>query len=106
MPHNHGNFKKRRPRGLALPEAVGAREALGEDPDEQRSRQTDDVQIITVDLLDERGAAALDRVAAGTSLPLAVRHVVRELPRRQLAEADAGRVVLEDLPARRDEAEA
>ena len=70
-------------------EAVGAREALREDADEQRGRQADDVQVVALDPLDERGAAALDRVAAGASLPLAERQVRGEVARRQGPEGDA-----------------
>ena len=91
---HHAPAPPRRPRlGRArrpqLPEAVGAGEALREEPDEQCGRQADDVQVVALDPLDERRAAALDRVAARASLPLAVREVVRELARRQLAEGDA-----------------
>src|SRR5688572_7075069 len=87
-------------------EAVRAREALREEADEQRRRQADDVQVVALDLLDEGGAAALDRIPAGASLPLAVRQVVGELTRRELPEGDARGVVLDDLPARREQAEA
>ena len=51
--------RARRPQ---LPEAVGAREALREEPDEQRGGQADDVEVVAFDPLDERRAAALDRV--------------------------------------------
>ena len=52
-------------------EAVDAGETLGEQPDEQRGREADDVQVVALDPLDERGAEALDRVGAGAALPLA-----------------------------------
>src|ERR671911_1852309 len=89
-----------------LAEAVGPGEALGEHADEQRGRKPDDVQVIALDPLDERAAPPLDRVGARPSLPLSVREMARELPRRQLPEGDVRRLVLDHLPARRDQAEA
>ncbi len=38
---------------------------------ERGDRQPDDVEVVAVDALDERAAAALDRVAAGAAAPLA-----------------------------------
>jgi hypothetical protein len=54
--------------------------------DEQRAGQPDDVEVVAVDAAHERGAAALDRVRARASLPLARLDVCREVARRQLAE--------------------
>ncbi len=88
-----------------LPEAVGTGKALGEQAHEQRRGQPDDVQIVALDPLDEGAAAALDRVGARASLPLAVHHVHRQLTGRQLAKGDEGLLVLDDLPARREQAE-
>ena len=48
-----------------------AGEAVREQSHEQRGRQADDVQVVALDPLDEGGAEALDRVAAGAALPLA-----------------------------------
>ena len=66
-----------RPLG-SLAEAVGAREALREQPHEQSPGQADDVQVVALDPLDEARAEALDRVPAGATLPLAAREVVRD----------------------------
>src|SRR5919108_2334170 len=53
-----------------LAHAVGAGEAVGEEAHEERGGEADDVEIVAVDALDEGGAAALDRIAAGAALPL------------------------------------
>ena len=70
------------------------------EPHEQRRRQADDVQVVALDPLDERRAATLDRIAAGASLPLPERDVGREVARRELAERDGRRLVLDELPSR------
>jgi hypothetical protein len=49
---------------------VDAGEAAGEQPNKERRREADDVQVVALDALDEGGARALDRVSAGPSLPL------------------------------------
>ena len=54
----------------ASAEAVDAREAVGEEADEQRGRQADDVQVVALDPLDEARAEPLDRIGARPSLPL------------------------------------
>src|SRR5689334_11144460 len=57
---------------------------------EQRAhREADDVEVVAVDALDQRAAAALDRVAAGALFPLAaleipLDHAVVERPERDL----------------------
>ena len=51
-----------------------ARAAPGE-IQQQRHRQADHVPVVALDALDERGAAALDRVAAGALPPFAARQV-------------------------------
>src|SRR4051794_4867173 len=88
-----------------LPEAVEPGEPLREQADEERRWQPDDVQVVAVDRLDERGAAALDRVAAGASLPLRLRHVVRDVARVERAERDPRHRVVELLPRVRAQAE-
>ena len=55
----------------AQPKPYVPGEALGEQADEQRRRQADDVEVVALDPLDEARAEALDRVRAGASLPLA-----------------------------------
>jgi hypothetical protein len=52
--------------GRALAKAVDAGKALREQADQERCRQPDEVQVVAFDPLDERGAQALDRIAAGT----------------------------------------
>ncbi len=59
----------------ALTAAVATGEARGEERDEQGHRQADDVQVVALDTLDERCAAALNRVGAGAALPLPGRDV-------------------------------
>src|SRR4051812_23018073 len=76
-------------------EAVRTGEALREQPHEERGRQAHHVQVVTLDATDERGAAALDRIAAGAPLPLAERDIDAELPRGQFAELHPGRLVLD-----------
>ena len=46
-------------------------------------RQADDVEVVALDALDERAAAALDRVAAGALLPLAAAQVPLDRARRR-----------------------
>src|SRR5215475_15151728 len=65
----------------ALAKAVGAREALREQIDEDRRREADHVQVIAFDPLHERGTDALDRVAACAPAPLLGRDVETELTR-------------------------
>src|SRR3954451_7479800 len=86
-------------------EAVHAGEALREQPYEQRGRQAHDVQVVTLDATDERGAAALDRVAPRSPLPLAERDIGAELPRGQLSELHPSRLVLDVLPGGCEQAE-
>jgi hypothetical protein len=73
--------RARRPR---LPEAVGAREALREQPDEQRGGQADDVQVVALDPLDERRAAPWI-ASRRPSPPTRRTRVARELARVELA---------------------
>ena len=79
--------RSRRRRGSARPAAH-----------EQAAGQADDVQVVALDALDERGAAALDRVAARAALPLARCDVRGEVARRQRTERDERRRRLDDLP--------
>ena len=67
-------------------EAVDAGETLGQQAHEQRGREADDVEVVALDPLDEAAPTALDRVAAGAALPLAVAEVVREVARVERAE--------------------
>ena len=46
-----------------------------EERDEERTGKPDDVEVVTLDPLDEAAAEALDRVGAGTPLPLPARRV-------------------------------
>ena len=91
----------RRASESSYPIPVRPRKPLGEQADEQRAGQTDDVQVVALDPLDEAAAEPLDRVGAGAALPLAA---ARRRRRCRAASAsrkrDGGRVVLDDLPAR------
>src|SRR5207247_10537459 len=87
-------------------QAVGAREALREQADEDRRREADDVEVVALDPLHEGGATALDGLAAGAALPLAARDVRGQVARRQRPERDPRLVVCDRLPAPRDEREA
>ncbi len=78
---------------------------LGQQPDEQRGGKTDDVQVVALDPAHEPRAAALDRIGACAALPFAGGQVVVDLPRGQRTELHTGRVVLEQLDARAEEAE-
>src|SRR5579862_2373656 len=89
-----------------LAEAVRAGEAGCEQPDEQRHRQADDVEVVALDPLDERRATALDCIAAGSALPLPARDVPRDVARCQLAERDERGLAVHLLPRRRHEREA
>src|SRR5947209_6390780 len=62
-----------------------------EQPNEVWHGQTDHIPEITLDPLNERGAAALDRVAAGTPLPLAGFHVRGDLGGFEGTEMHSGR---------------
>src|SRR6476620_11144691 len=86
-------------------EAVRSREALGQDLDQQGCRKADDVQVVTFDALDERRAEPLDRVAAGTPLPLAAAHVMGKVARGQSPELDPRRLAVQLLPRGRPETE-
>src|SRR5206468_928152 len=71
-----------------LAEPVDPGEALGEEPDEERHRQADDVEVVAVDPAHEPGAPALDRIPARSFLPFACPDVDAELTRpvRQLGD--------------------
>src|SRR3954452_24360943 len=57
--------------------------------DQLGHRQSDHVPVVAFDLLDQGGALALDRVAAGAVPPFAAPQVTVHLGRLQQAEADA-----------------
>src|SRR6266576_3876264 len=81
-------------------EAVDPGKTLGKEPDEQRCRQSDHIQVVALDGADESRAAPLDRVPARPSLPLAGRDIRAQLSRRQLAKRHPGRLVFDVFPAR------
>src|SRR5919204_2171475 len=89
-----------------LAEAVGPREALRQEADEQGSRQSDDVQVIAVDALDQRRAEPLDRVAARARVPLSASDVVSDVARRHLTERHARDLTATLLPRARQQTEA
>src|SRR5437868_3849863 len=91
---------------IALTKAVQPREALGEERDERRRGETDDVEVVALDALDERGAAPLNRVPAGAAFPLARRELPREVARAQGTEGDERRLRADLLPRRSAQAEA
>src|SRR4051794_40485233 len=93
-------------RGLSLSEAVDAGEPLGKEAHEERPGEADDIEIVAFDAVDERTAAALNRVSACAALPLAGCDVRSELARRQLAEGDPRGDGGDDFPGRSHEAEA
>src|SRR5436190_14848253 len=86
-------------------DAVVAGEARGEEADQEGSREADHVQVVAFGALDERGAEALDRIRAGAVLPLAARDVGGDVARGHGAERHAGDLVLDLLPAGRDQTE-
>src|SRR3954452_23124125 len=100
----------RRPReapvGAPGPPAASCRERQQVRPElEQRpDREPDDVEVVALDPLDERAAAALDGVAAGALLPLAAAQVPVEHRLVERAERDArGRRRGADGPVLRDQ---
>ena len=78
----------------------------GERVDQQRAGQPDDVEVVAVDPRDEAGTEALDRVAAGAPVPLAVCDVGVDLRLGEPAERDVGDGVLDDGEAGAEQAEA
>ena len=110
-PLHHAPPPPRRPRlGRArrpqLPEAVGAGEALGEKLHEQRGRQADDVQVVALEPLRQgrrRGPGSRSRPRVPPTRPA---------PGGARAPAASARgrrrwsLVLDDLPRRREQAEA
>ena len=58
-------------RRLVLAEAVGARKTSGQQANEERGGQPDDVQIVAVDPFDEARSQTLNGVGACAALPLA-----------------------------------
>src|SRR2546423_4994643 len=86
-------------------EAVNPGKALGKQSHEQRAGQPDDVEIVALDRAHERSPAALDRICACASLPLARCDVGGEVARSQLAEGDTRSLVLDDLPPGSEQAE-
>ena len=58
--------------------------------EQARERQADDVEVVALDARDERGADALDGVAARAALPLAGRDVPVEQRGARRAEVDLG----------------
>src|SRR4051794_11035043 len=68
----------------------GSGQEVGDEVEQRRDGQADDVEVIPVDLLDERGAAALDRVAPGPLTPLARGEVALEQARIVRAEGHLG----------------
>ena len=84
-----------------LAEAVCSWEAFRQETDEESGWEADDVQVVTLDALDERRAEALDRVPARAALPLTAAYVVRQVARRQRPERDHGRLAVQLLPRSR-----
>ena len=76
------------------------RKAPLEDLQERGRREADDVQVVAFDPLDERGAAALDRVPARAPLPLAARPRTRRAPRRRHRETSPAWSPLRPPPTR------
>src|SRR5262245_54156207 len=75
-----------------------------EQPEEQRARETDDVEVVAFDPLDEAAAEPLDRVRAGPPLPLAARDVRRDRVLADGSEGDERLGVPDDLLLVRDQA--
>src|SRR5262252_4743976 len=88
-----------------LAEPVDTWESRREKTDEERPRQSDDVQEVALDPLDETRPETLDRVTARAPLPLPRCDVVTELARRELAERHERRLGVELLPGRGPQAE-
>src|SRR5262249_13793635 len=89
----------------ALAEAVHAGKVLGQEPDQQGARETDDVEVVAFDPLDERGAEPLDRVGTGAVAPLAASKVVRDVGVVERTEGDERRFGVELLPGSPPQAE-
>src|SRR6476660_10160937 len=85
---------------------VRACEAMGEQPDQEGCREADHVQVVALDALDQSGAEPLDRVRAGTVLPLAARHVCADVARVQRTERDRRDLVVELFPRGCEQAKA
>src|SRR5437773_12420 len=85
------------PVGSADP--VGTGEARREQAHQQRRREADDVQVVALDSLDERGAATLDRVRARAVSPLAGAEIGADVARAERAERHPRDGVLDDLDA-------
>src|SRR5580700_10098733 len=90
---------------LACELAVDAGKMPCKEPDEQGTGQADDVQIVAVDPLDETGAETLDRVGAGSPLPLACCQIALDVGGAERAEGDGRRLGVQLLPVGGAEAE-
>src|SRR5438876_12149964 len=89
----HPSVSQELRRLYASAEAVHAREALGEQAHQERAGKPDHVQVVAFDALDERGADALDRVRAGSALPLPCPYVRRDIARVERTEPDRSDLV-------------
>src|SRR5262249_61401649 len=89
-----------------LADPVQPGEPFGEQPDEQRGRESDDVQVVAVDPFDQTGAETLDRVGTRASLPLAGGDVRSDVAGGQRPEGDTGRLGVQFLPGGGEQAEA
>ncbi len=78
----------------------------GEALDQERTGQTDDVEVVAVDPRDEAATEALDRVAAGATLPLPAVEVQLELGSGDGAKRHLRHRVLDDGESRAEQAEA
>src|SRR4051812_8872791 len=65
-------------------------EQVGPEAEQGADGEADDVEVITLDALDENAAAALDRVTAGAPLPLLAREVPVDDRVVEAAEHDVG----------------
>src|SRR5262245_64478153 len=64
-----------------------------EQREEERPGESDDVQVVALDPLDEAAAEALDGVCARSTLPFAARQIRAQRLRREEPESDIGPIV-------------
>src|SRR5688572_27935623 len=76
-----------------------------EERDEKRARQTDDVEVVAFDPLDETAAEALDRIRAGTALPLPAREIRLDELGRERPEGHSGPLVAHQLEGGAEQAQ-
>src|SRR5262245_5391213 len=76
-----------------------------EQRNEERPWESDDVQVVALEPLDEAAAETLDGIRAGPPLPLATRDVRAHRLGRERPEGDIGALVGDDVLARAEEAE-